>query len=303
MADVSLSIIILTFNEAIHLERCLQSVRQLGARLYIVDSGSSDETLAIARRHQAVIAQHPFTNQAEQFQWALENLTINSSWVMRLDADEYLEPDACQELSRLLTGLAPTVSGVYIRRKVYFQGQWIRYGGFYPHTLLRVWRAGQGRIEQRWMDEHIVLPAGAQSVTLRGHLVDENLKGIGFWIEKHNRYASREALDLLNNKYALFPKDESLKLLNDPQAKRKRIIKEKIYAKLPPGLRAALYFLYRYVFLGGFLDGAKGFTWHFMQGFWYRYLVDLKLTEIEQRSGGNVEKIRQILREEHGISL
>ncbi|GAB4501656.1 MAG: glycosyltransferase family 2 protein [Anaerolineales bacterium] len=298
-----LSVIILTFNEAVHLERCLNNVRPLGARLYIVDSGSTDATLEIARRHQAEIWEHPFVNQAEQFQWALENLEIQTPWLMRLDADEYLEAQALTELADRLPGLPAAISGIYLRRKVYFQRQWIRHGGFYPQTLLRVWRTGQGRIEQRWMDEHMVLPPGAKTITLRGQMVDENLKGLTFWIDKHNRYASREAADLLNNKYALFPRDESLKQLDDPQARRKRLIKEKIYSKLPPGPRALLYFLYRYIFLLGFLDGANGFTWHFMQGFWYRFLVDVKMMEIEKRAGGEIEKIRQILREEHGISL
>jgi hypothetical protein len=107
----------------------------------------------------------------------------------------------------------------------------------------------------------------------------------------------------LNNKYPLFQKDESIKAMNDPQAKWKRLIKEQVYSRLPAGLRAFLYFVYRYLILLGFLDGKKGFLWHFMQGFWYRLLADVKTMEIEERSHGDVAKMRQILFDEHGIYL
>ena len=133
--------------------------------------------------------------------------------------------------------------------------------------------------------------------------MDDNLKGITFWINKHNKYASREMVDLLNCKYSFLGKDERIMQMNDPQAKRKRIIKERIYSRLPVGFRAFLYFIYRYIFLLGFLDGKKGFLWHFMQGFWYRLLVDTKIMEIEERSKGDIVKICQILRDEHDIIL
>jgi len=124
-----------------------------------------------------------------------------------------------------------------------------------------------------------------------------------FWINKHNSYASREMVDLLNNKYDLLERDDSLKGNDDPQAKWKRIMKDDVYSKLPLALRSTLYFLYRYFLRFGFLDGGKGFIWHFMQGYWYRMLVDVKIMEIEERSGGDVAKIKQILADEHGIKL
>jgi hypothetical protein len=251
----------------------------------------------------AEVVQRKWKNYANQFQWAIEQCAPGSEWLMRMDADEYLEQEAQEELWKLLAEVPAGLDGIYIKRKVLFEGQWIRYGGFYPHILLRIWRAGKGCIEQRWMDEHIVLPPRVKTILLKGHLVDENLKGITFWINKHNSYASREAVDLLNNKYSLFEKDESLKSMDDPQAKSKRVIKEQVYSRLPVGLRALLYFIYRYFILFGFLDGKKGFLWHFMQGFWYRLLADIKTMEIEERSHGDVTKMRQILLDEHGISL
>lgn len=303
-----LTVVMLTYNEEIHIERCIRSLLPVASNIFIVDSFSSDRTVEIAESLGARVAQRKWKNYADQFQWGLDHCDEycgnRNPWVMRMDADEYLEPYLQQELQQLMAGeIAEGVAGFYIRRKVFFYGKWIRHGGFYPHTLLRIWRNGAGRIEQRWMDEHVVLPAGSETWRLTGHLVDDNLKGITFWINKHNSYASREMVDLLNNKYQLLERDDSLKEIDDPQAKWKRIMKDDVYSRLPIGLRSTLYFIYRYLFRLGFLDGGKGFLWHFMQGYWYRLLVDVKIMEIEAKAGGDVEKIRRYLYEDHGIRL
>jgi glycosyltransferase involved in cell wall biosynthesis len=304
MSDVSMTVVILTYNEEKHIERCIRSLRLVASKIHVVDSFSTDRTVKLAKSLGAEVMQRAFVNHAEQFQWALDNLSIESDWVMRMDADEYLEPDLQQELRNILAKCVPDdVAGFYIRRKVFFYGKWIRHGGFYPHTLLRIWRNGQGWIEQRWMDEHIVLSPDSKTHMLEGHLVDDNLKGITFWINKHNSYASREMVDLLNRKYPLLERDESLKAWDDPQAKWKRILKDNVYSRLPLILRSTLYFIYRYFLRLGFLDGNKGFIWHFMQGYWYRALVDVKIMEIEAKAGGDVEKIRRYLYEDHGIKL
>ena len=110
-------------------------------------------------------------------------------------------------------------------------------------------------------------------------------------------------VDLLNNKYALLEKDESLKTIDDPQAKLKRLMKDKVYSHLPVGLRTVVYFSIDTFFRLSFLDGSKEFFWHFMQGFWYRLLVDIKIMEMERRCGRDLEKMKLVLREEYGIKL
>ncbi len=301
--ESSLIVVVLTHNEEVHIERCIRSLQTIASRIFIVDSFSADNTVEIAKSLGAEVKQRKWKNYADQFQWGLDNCGADSEWVMRMDADEYLEPDLLEELPQALSDVNDEITGFYIRRKVFFYGKWIRHGGFYPHTLLRIWRNGQGRIEQRWMDEHILLPTGSKTEMPKGHLVDDNLKGITFWINKHNSYASREMVDLLNNKYDLLERDDSLKENDDPQAKWKRILKDDVYSKLPLALRSTLYFIYRYFLRLGFLDGSKGFVWHFMQGYWYRMLVDVKIMEIEEKSGGDVKEIRRILYEDHGIKL
>jgi len=301
MSDIS--VILLTLNEEIHIERCIRSLLPVAKHIFVVDSFSSDRTVEIAERLGVEVFQHAYVNQAKQFQWALNSLPLETDWVMRMDADEYLEADLIAEIPDALVSAPEDLMGFYVRRKVFFLGKWIRHGAFYPQTLMRIWRKGQGRIEQRWMDEHIVLSPDAKSRMLKGNLVDDNLKGVTFWIDKHNGYASREMVDLLNIKYHFLERDDSLKTMESSQAGWKRLIKDNLYSKLPLGLRPTFYFFYRYVLRLGFLDGTKGFFWHFMQAYWYRALVDLKIMEIEERSGGDVEIIRQILADEFGIKL
>jgi glycosyltransferase involved in cell wall biosynthesis len=295
--------IVLTFNEEEHIERCLKSISDVVSVIYVVDSFSTDRTLEIARSFGAEITQRAWKNYANQFQWALDNLPIETEWVMRMDSDEYLEPELVTEIQQKLPALGADIAGIYLKRKVFFMGKWIRFGGFYPHILLRIWRRGQGHIEQRWMDEHIVVSPGAQTIQLNEHLVDDNHKGITFWTAKHNSYATREMVDLLNMKYGLMTADQTMLQTNSSQAKTKRLIKERYYAKLPAAVRAGLYFFYRYILRLGFLDGGRGFMWHFLQGFWYRLLVDIKVMEIETRCQGDVKMMKKILQDDYGVQL
>ncbi len=303
LSKPDLVVIILCYNEEIHIERCIRSLLPFASRIFIVDSYSSDRTVEIARELGAEVVQRKWKNYADQFQWAFDVGTNDSKWVMRMDADEYLEHELQKELIGIFSNQSLGVDGIYIRRKVFFYGKWMRHGGTYPQTLLRVWRSGVGRIEQRWMDEHVILRAGTNTILTRGNLVDENLKGITFWTNKCNGYASREMVDLLNNKYRLFEGDQSIKSGNDSQAKWKRLLKDEVYSRLPIGLRATAYFVYRYFIRLGFLDGKRGFMWHVLQGFWYRLLVDIKIMEVEQQCSGNVEQIKLVLLREHGIRL
>jgi len=208
-------------------------------------------------------------------------------------------------MSTKMCDLKDDVNGIYLKRKVIFKGQWIRFGGFYPHILLRIWHTGCGRIEQRWMDEHIVMES-PNTLMFESDLVDDNLNNIGWWTEKHNNYATREMIDLLNLEFSFFEADTELSQTEDPQAKFKRILKDKIYSRLPLGFRPALYFIYRYILRGGILDGKKGFVFHFMQGFWYRLLVDIKYDEIAtiiKSEELNRNDIIALIKSETGIEL
>lgn len=277
---MKLTAIVLTLNEARHLGRCLESIRCVDASVLVVDSFSTDDTLMVAESFGAKVLKHPFVNYASQFNWALSQLDEAIEWVLRLDADEYLTPLLIDEIRSKLPSLGAQVDGVYCGRRMTFQGKLIRFGGVFPIRVLRMFRKGRGQCENRWMDEHVKVVGATED--FRGEIIDDNLQSLTWWTAKHNSYASRESVDLLNLKYGFMPHDSVASLKKTSQAGIKRWIKESIYFRLPGGFRAFTYFFYRYILRLGFLDGASGTTFHLLQGFWYRYLVDAKIAEVER---------------------
>ena len=291
---MTLTAIILTSNEEKHLPRCLKSVAQVADRVLVADSFSTDRTVQIAESHGAQVVRNKWVNYATQFNWALEQLPGDTEWVMRIDADEYLTQDLIEEIRAHLPRLDESVDGVYVNRRMTFLQKPIRYGGVFPIQVLRIFRYGRGRCENRWMDEHIIVPGN--TVRLKGELIDDNLNSLTWWTDKHNRYANREAVDLLNLEYRFIEIDSVAQQKGRSQAATKRWIKEYIYARLPLGFRAFSYFFYRYFLRFGFLDGQAGTAFHFLQGFWYRYLVDAKVAEVKrykEKRGVDIEQAVQ----------
>lgn len=279
---MSLSVVILTHNEGLHIRRALTSIEDVATEVFVIDSGSTDSTISIAKQLGAHVLEHPFVNYAQQFQWALENAPISGQWVMRLDADEIIEEDLAHEIACRLPELPNDVAGINIDRKHIFMGRWVKHGGRYPLRLLRIWRHGQGRIEDRWMDEHMVV-WGGRTVNFKGGFSDWNLNDLTFFTQKHNKYATREAIDALNQKLGLFARDEALSTESASwQASFKRWAKEHVYNRIPFTVSSTLYFLWRYFFQLGFLDGRSGLVYHFLQGWWYRFLVGAKRMELEK---------------------
>lgn len=277
---MKITAIILTFNEEQHLPRCIASLKDVVDDVWVIDCFSTDSTLEIARAHGAKVAQRSWVNYATQFNWALTQLDTDTDWVLRIDADEYLTPELSTEIRQNLPLIGADIDGVYCSRSMTFGGQLIRYGGVFPIRVLRLFRFGRGHCENRWMDEHIKVDG--KTVDFTEQLIDDNLNNITWWTEKHNNYASREAVDLLNLEYRFMPHDSVANLLNGNQAGIKRWLKEVVYFRLPGGLRAFAYFVYRYILRLGFLDGQAGMDFHFLQGFWYRYLVDAKVAEVKR---------------------
>jgi len=269
-----LTVLILTRDEEVNLPPVLESLRPLGAAVVVVDSGSTDRTCELARAAGAEVVVHPFTTQAEQVNWALDHLPLATPWLMRLDADERLTPGLVAELPAALAAAPEEVTGFELKRQVWFWGRWIRHGGYYPTWLFRVWRRGTARSEQRWMDEHLVSSSG-RVAQLRHDIIDENLKGLGFFVAKHNGFADREVNDLL----ALEAEQARQAAAVGGQAGRRRWLKQNVYARAPLFLRAFAYWFFRYFVRLGVLDGLPGLVFHFNQGLWYRLLVDSKLHE------------------------
>lgn len=295
----TLTVLILTFNEEKHIARCIRSAAQVARDIIVVDSYSTDQTVAVARSCGAQVWQHEFRNHAAQVAWALEHVPIAGNWVMRMDADEIISPALAAELNSALDDGDAATNGYLVYRHVCFEGQIIRHGGV-PHWVLRIWRKDTARIEQRWMDEHMVLDCG-NARKLHGEYVDDNLNNIAWWTDKHNRYSTREAIDLLNHKYRFASFLAGNNTLTS-QARHTRWFKENLYERLPLGIRAFLFFAYRMIFRLGILDGRKGLVFHFLQGFWYRFLVDVKVREVEQRMRAEGIDCVEAIRREFGVN-
>ncbi|KRQ17376.1 glycosyltransferase family 2 protein [Bradyrhizobium manausense] len=303
MAD--LAVIILTHNESIHLERALTHVKGIASEIFVVDSFSTDTTVDIANAFGATVLQNKFVNYAKQFNWALENAPITATWIMRLDADEIIEPDLAAEIAKELPSLSDDIVGINLRRKLVFLNRTIKYGGRGILVLLRIWRRGFGAIEDRWMDEHMVVHSG-RTVTFAGGFSDHNLNNLTFFTDKHNKYATREAIDVLNQRLHFMPRPNSFSIETSSfQAAAKRLVKERIYNRIPFQLSSTAYFLYRYLLRLGFLDGKEGLIYHVLQGFWYRFLVGAKIEELEHSIAhlSNLDEIREKLQKVTGLTL
>lgn len=300
---MSLAVVILTYNEVLHLERALEHVRAIADEIFVIDSYSTDATVAIARAHGAQVLEHAFRNQAEQFNWALDHAPIQSDWVLRLDADEIVEPDLAEEILRELPRLPAEVTGVNLRRKTIFQGRFLRYGGRYPLVMLRLWRRGKARVEARWMDEHLYVTEG-RTVTFQGGFADHSLIDLTAFTDKHNRYATREAMVVLLDEFDARRSGQALTAAaTSLQVSVKRWIKQRVYDRVPFEISAFGYFFFRYVLLLGFLDGRPGLVYHVLQGFWYRFLVGAKLRELRAatREDGSRAELEQRLLELTGL--
>lgn len=298
---MTLTVVILARNEERHLARAIGSVADIADRVFVIDSGSTDSTVDLARAAGAEVLSNPWAGYATQFNWALAHLPAETDWVLRLDADEVVSDALAREISARLDGLAPSVGGISVLRRMTFLGRPIRWGGVFPIRIVRLFRHGRGRCENRWMDEHILVEG--EIVGFDGELVDDNLNSLGWWIDKHNAYASREVVDLLNLEYGFLPRDTVADLRGGQQAGIKRWIKERLYARLPAGTRAFVYFLYRFVLRLGVLDGKEGRAFHVLQGFWYRYLVDMKLHEVKTHMRRQGLDAPTAIREVLGIDL
>lgn len=269
-------VIILTYNEEEHIARAINSVKKIAKDILVVDSFSSDKTLDLAIKNGARVINNKFINHSNQFNWSLQYVNPEIDWIFRLDADEIVTPKLKDELLKNLSEISNDISGISLRRRIVFMGKEIKWGGVFPIQVVRMFRYGKGKAEDRLMDEHINVDGKIIS-NFYGEIHDINLHPLSRWIEKHNKYSNLEALEVIKKEMNYVNLDSKFKLHSS--AKIKRIIKERIYLNLPAQLRPFLYFLYRFFIMLGFLDGRRGLAFHFLQGFWYRYLVELKIIE------------------------
>lgn len=289
MEKVSIAAIILTYNEELHIERCIRSVQKVCQEVLVVDSFSTDRTCALAQQLGARVVQHKFENQAKQFNWTLDNVSIESPWIWRVDADEMIEDRLAELVTKALhddrlspkTSAEEQVNGIYVNKKIVFMGRPLLHGGWYPAQQIKVIRNGFGRSEDKMMDEHLIVTSGT-TLSVDGDQTDWNLKPLDWWWEKHRGYAKREAMMQVLEK-ANASKNATSEVegkLFGTNAEWKRYMKN-LYGHCPRYLRAIVYFVSRYFLMLGFLDGYAGWYWHTRQGLMYRLLVDWEIGKLK----------------------
>lgn len=274
MKTIPVSAIILTFNEESKITECLESCEGIFDEIFIVDSYSTDGTLDIASQYNASVLQNEFINYSRQRNWAFQNLPIKNEWIINLDADHRISADLKSELIAVFANdITSDVNGFLISRKTLFMDRWIKYGGHYPSYHSVLFRKGKGFCEDTQYDQHFVVHG--KKIKLKTNIIDIVTDSLSSFTERHNRWSSME---ISQSKTDIDPHNTIEENLLGNPIERKRYLKN-IYYKFPLFIRPFLYFLYRYIIRLGFLDGKEGLIFHFLQGFWFRFLIDAKLYE------------------------
>jgi glycosyltransferase involved in cell wall biosynthesis len=281
--QLPLSVLMLTLNEETNLQRCLSELVQWADDVAIVDSFSTDGTVELAQRYRVRVFQHKFEGHARQWLWGMENTGLKHEWVFMYDPDHRLTTELRAELEQLFASpISPDVNGFYVNRRNIFQGKWIRHGGYYPFPMLKLVRNGRVYFDENEFDYRAYVRG--RILKLKHDIIEENLKenDITFWIDKHNRFASRQAEEELfrkrnPNSWRLAPH-----FFGNPD--QRRLWLKTLWYRMPLFVRPFLYFGYRYFLRLGFLDGKKGFIFHFLHAFWYRLIVDIKLESLKSRA-------------------
>jgi glycosyltransferase involved in cell wall biosynthesis len=264
-ARLPVSVIVPVRNEAHNLPRCLESLKSVG-EVYVIDSGSTDETAAIAQAYGAKVVQfHYAGGWPKKRQWAMDTLPLSYEWILLVDADEVLTPDLHREISHAIQ--EPGMNGYYIALDMHFLGRRLRHSGA-NFWKLSLFRKGRGRYECRLEDqdknmadmevhEHVVV-SGA-TCRLRNPLLHHNVESLFRYIQKHNEYSNWEARVWLDGggHDAIQPR------LRGTQAQRRRWLKR--HFLMVPG-SPVLFFLYKYIVRLGFLDGVPGLIYCLFQG-------------------------------------
>ena len=301
MNRLPITAVILTKKEGRNLLPCLQSIYEFVEEIIVVDSDSTDDTISIAKNFNCRIYNHQAATQSSLFKWVMEEIQVVTPWILRIDADERWTEKGFDELQILIT--QPSLSGIYINRKTFFMHQWIKYGGYYPIQLLLVWRNGKAKIENRLMDEHIYVDGETCISTI--DVIEANYDrqdNIGVWTQKHNFYSDRYASEAILKEFGLLNFDVIQEGIGNSTS-RKAWLRLNVYENSPLFIRCLFYFIYRYILQLGFLDGVRGGIYHYLQAFWFRFLIDVKIYQMRLNINGDKTKVLPYLKDHLGIDV
>ena len=278
--------IILTRDEERNIETCIRRLKGFAARIVVVDSGSTDRTLDIARELGADIFVHePYVDYGAQFNWAIEHTGIDTEWIMRVDADEYWTPELCAEVEALVRQHAhDDVNGILTESIFFFMGRRILHGERKRRKIV-VFRRNHGYIEKRRRDQHTIVEDG-RVIEAKHRFEHNDFKDLDSWIRKMDTYATREVDDYFTDREKYRKGTVNLDGVADASLSGRRKLKFRLYYRMPKFFRCWLLFIYIYIFRLGFLDGREGYVYNYMFHRWYRSPVDAKILERELEDKG-----------------
>lgn len=274
-----LTVVVLTYNEEANIEACLDSLAPVQAPVFVVDSFSTDRTLAIIAARGIPYVQHAFKNYAAQRNWAQKNLPEPTEWVLQIDAGETLTPEMARWINESFDPRLVDIDGYMFARRAIFLGRWIKHGGYHPIFHLRLYRRDLGHCENKVYDQHFVVDGKTARAAEGADLEDGVMSSLRDFTVSHARWAVFEAVESI---LAEGDKGEvEARFFGNP-IERTRWLKSRVFQRSPLFIRSFLYLFHRYIIKLGFLDGKEGLIFHFLQGFWFRFLVDSTIFEIKR---------------------
>jgi len=267
---MSVSVLILTFNEEQNISRCMDSVKWSDDVL-VVDSYSTDKTVDISRKFGARVVQNKFVNFATQRNFGISQ-TFKHDWILHLDADEVVTEELHREI---LEACQHNEKDAYqVSSKMMFHGRWLRHSSLFPWYQVRLGHRDRLKFVQVGHGQRESLPA-ERIGTLKESLIHYSFsKGISDWLDKHNRYATLEADQYFRDISSDVPLSFK-EFTKGDAAHRKRALK-RLFSRLP--CRPFLRFIYMYIYRMGFLDGRPGLTFCTLLSI-YEYFIVLKIKE------------------------
>ncbi|MDR1120833.1 MAG: glycosyltransferase family 2 protein [Dysgonamonadaceae bacterium] len=294
-----LTIIILTYNEERNIKSCIDSIQGITANISAVDSGSTDNTLKILHEYGVKVLSHPFENYSKQRNWAQHNNPFGTQWVFHLDAGEQFSP-ALKKWMQTEFNPDSEFDGFMFCRRMVFMDKWIKHGGLYPTYHMRLFRSNKGKCEEKVYDQHFILDGKKCVVNKKIDIIDYVASDLRSFTSGHNRWAIIEAAEILM--YQGVTGNVDAKIQGNPIEKR-RWFKNNVFQKMPLFLRSFLYFNYRYFIRLGFLDGKAGLACHFLQGFWFRFLVDATILELKTKMKKDQLSLEDALMQLYGFDI
>ncbi|MFY9253783.1 MAG: glycosyltransferase family 2 protein [Fuerstiella sp.] len=270
-----ISVLLLTLNEEKNLPACLEALSWCDD-IWLVDSFSNDRTIEIARNAGVNILKRRFDSFAEQRNFAIDNAPFRHEWILHLDADEICTTALYQEMQTQIQ--TEIFDAFQVPSKMMFMGQWLKFSGMYPTYQVRLGRHPKFRFKQVGHGQREDIDPSRVGTLKQPYLHYSFSKGLDEWFEKHNRYATQEALQILDQANSARLDLPGLFAISD-STRRRRILKQLSFRM---SFRPTLRFLYMYLLRLGMLDGKAGYRYCRLLAI-YESIIDMKVLDFSQR--------------------